>query len=145
MMKKTGDHSKEDKTQSIRASLGISDTEGEGSDVLEAETMTSRQKEHLRENITRLRYIDLQIREAMSTGRTASLAFWQERYGEKLHELEVYMRNQGIPYRLKTNKDFQKEQGAARSRHRQKQVVLRRRQGKKALGYDRVRERTFEG
>lgn len=129
--------------ESVWEALGIAgDSEG-SVDVLEATGMTQRQQEHLWEKIRQLRYIDIQMKDAVKTGHEASLAFWQDQYAGRLDELEDYMRRQGIPYRLEPCKDFRKEQGAAWHKNKKLAAVIRR-NSRKEPEYGRSRERILE-
>lgn len=142
-MKKDGEKYSQEECggESVWETLGIAgDSEGSVY-VLEANGMTQRQQEHLWEKIRQLRYIDIQMKDAAQTGHEASLSFWQTQYTGKLDELKRYMRQQGIPYRLETRKDFRKEWDAARFKH--KKQAIHRSQVKKTE-YGRSRERVLQ-
>ena len=129
-------------SESVWEALGIAGDSEASVDVLEASGMTQRQQEHLWDEIRQLRYIDMQMKDAVQTGHEASLAFWQDQYTGRLDELERYMRRQGIPYRLETCKDFRKERGAAW--HRKKLAAVIRRNSRKEPEHGRSRERILE-
>lgn len=63
--------------ESVWEVLGIAGDSEDSVDVLEASGMTQRQQEHLWDEIRQLRYIDIQMKDAVQTGHEASLAFWQ--------------------------------------------------------------------
>lgn len=128
--------------ESVWEVLGIAGDSEDSVDVLEASGMTQRQQEHLWDEIRQLRYIDIQMKDAVQTGHEASLAFWQDQYTGRLDELERYMRRQGIPYRLETCKDFRKERGA--DWHRKKLAAVIRRNSGKDPEHGRCRERILE-
>lgn len=130
-------------SESVWEALGIAGDSEDSVDVLEASGMTQRQQEHLWDEIRQLRYIDMQMKDAVQTGHEASLAFWQDQYTGRLDDLERYMRRQGIPYRLETCKDFQKERGVAWYKNKKLAAVIRRNSGKEPE-YGRCRERILE-
>lgn len=130
-------------SESVWEALGIAGDSEESVDVLEATGMTQRQQEHLWDEIRQLRYIDIQMKDALQTGHEASLAFWQTQYAGRLDELERYMRRQGIPYRLENCKDFRKERGVAWHKNKKLAAVIRRNIGKEPE-YGRCRERVLE-
>ena len=111
-------------------------------DVLEASGMTQRQQEHLWNEIRQLRYIDMQMKDAVQTGHEASLAFWQDQYTGRLDELERYMRRQGIPYRLEKLQGF--PEGTGEAWHRKKLAAVIRRNSGKEQEHGRCRERVLE-
>ena len=129
-------------SESVWEALGIAGDSEASVDVLEASGMTQRQQEHLWDEIRQLRYIDMQMKDAVQTGHEASLAFWQDQYTGRLDELERYMRRQGIPYRLENCKDFRKERGEAW--HRKKLAAEIRRNSGKEQEHGRCRERVLE-
>ncbi|WP_346681519.1 hypothetical protein [Megasphaera stantonii] len=129
-------------SESVWEALGIAGDSEASVDVLEASGMTQRQQEHLWDEIRQLRYIDMQMKDAVQTGHEASLAFWQDQYTGRLDELERYMRRQGIPYRLENCKDFRKERGEAW--HRKKLAAVIRRNSGKEQEHGRCRERVLE-
>ena len=130
-------------SESVWEALGIAGDSEDSVDVLEATGMTQRQQEHLWDEIRQLRYIDIQMKDALQTGHEASLAFWQTQYAGRLDELERYMRRQGIPYRLENCKDFRKERGVAWHKNKKLAAVIRRNIGKEPE-YGRCRERILE-
>ena len=130
-------------SESVWEALGIAGDSEDSVDVLEATGMTQRQQEHLWDEIRQLRYIDIQMKDALQTGHEASLAFWQTQYAGRLDELERYMRRQGIPYRLENCKDFRKERGVAWHKNKKLAAVIRRNIGKEPE-YGRCRERVLE-
>lgn len=89
-------------SESVWEALGIAGDSEASVDVLEASGMTQRQQEHLWNEIRQLRYIDMQMKDAVQTGHEASLAFWQDQYTGRLDELERYMRRQGFLTAWKT-------------------------------------------
>ena len=129
-------------SESVWEALGIAGDSEDSVDVLEASGMTQRQQEHLWDEIRQLRYIDMQMKDAVQTGHEASLAFWQDQYTGRLDELERYMRRQGIPYRLENCMDFRKERGEAW--HRKKLAAVIRRNSGKEQEHGRCRERVLE-
>ena len=129
-------------SESVWEALGIAGDSEDSVDVLEASGMTQRQQEHLWDEIRQLRYIDIQMKDAVQTGHEASLAFWQDQYTGRLDELERYMRQQGIPYRLENCKDFRKERGAAW--HKKKLAAVIRRNSGKDPEHGRCRARSLE-
>lgn len=129
-------------SESVWEALGIAGDSEDSVDVLEASGMTQRQQEHLWEKIRQLRYIDIQMKDAVKTGHEASRVFWQNQYAGRLDELEDYMRRQGIPYRLENCKDFRKERGEAW--HRKKLAAVIRRNSGKEQEHGRCRERVLE-
>lgn len=129
--------------ESVWEVLGIAGDSEDSVDVLEASGMTQRQQEHLWDEIRQLRYIDIQMKDAVQTGHEASLAFWQDQYTGRLDELERYMRRQGIPYRLENCKDFRKERGVAWHKNKKLAAVIRRNSGKDPE-HGRCRERILE-
>ena len=140
--KKKKKYSEEHGCESVWEALGIAGDNEDSVDVLEASGMTQRQQEHLWDEIRQLRYIDMQMKDAVQTGHEASLAFWQDQYTGRLDELERYMRRQGIPYRLENCKDFRKERGEAW--HRKKLAAVIRRNSGKEQEHGRCRERVLE-
>lgn len=129
-------------SESVWEALGIAGDNEDSVDVLEATGMTQRQQEHLWDEIRQLRYIDMQMKDAVQTGHEASLAFWQDQYVGRLDELERYMQRQGISYRLESCKDFRKERGSAW--HKKKLAAVIRRNSRKGPEYGRSRERILE-